>query len=103
MPNPRERDTVWCNSRRNHTCPCVIPECKLWILLPSSIFFHFLHGKMPYIICKLQLGFPSYIILKDDSGPYTCLKVVKNYPSVSDNIYTLKVIRDVYFKQFVAR
>lgn len=100
------------DTKCTHTCSCVIPERKLWILLLSSIFFTialfylfsiFLHGKMPYTVCKLQLGFPSYIILKDDSGACICLNVVQNYPGVPDGVYTLQVIRDVYFKQFVAR
>lgn len=91
------------DTKCTHTCLCVIPERKLWILLLSSIFFHFLHGKMPCIVYKLQLGFLSYIILKDDSGACICLKVAQNYPGVPEGIYTLQVIRDVYFKQFVAR
>lgn len=71
-----------------------LPACSF-----SPCYFR-IHGEIPYTVWKVELGFQYFMVfLKVDTG--LCIKVVQHLPGVPD-VFTLKVIRGIHLKQFVA-
>lgn len=91
----------------NHASPYVLLDPKgwrlFWFKLPACSFSPWcarIHGEIPDTVWKLQLGFPHFMVfLKVDTGLY--MKVLQHLRVVLD-VFTLKVIRGIHLKQFVA-